>query len=75
MNTTTNGAMESQLRAFYLDWFNNYLSIGGIAEHHGLDVDDAKQMIGMGRIYHARHVEHCRIVSDLLDALPATPNK
>ena len=64
MNITTNGTMESQLRAFYLDWFNNYLSIGCIAEHHSLDVDDAKQMMAMGRIYHARHVEYWREVRE-----------
>lgn len=69
MDITRNGTLESQLRAFYLDWFNNYLSIGCIAEHHGLDVDDAKQMIAMGRIYHARHVADLEDINALMGAL------
>ena len=49
--------MNKQLREFYLDWFNNYLTVEKIAEHHGLDVDDAKALINMGRYLHHRHVE------------------
>jgi hypothetical protein len=49
--------MNKQLREFYLDWFNNYLTVEKIAEHHGLDVDDAKALISMGRYMHHRHVE------------------
>jgi len=68
MDITFDGTLESQLRAFYLDWFNNYLSIGCIAEHHGLDVDDAKQMIGMGRVYHARFVADLEDINTLMGA-------
>jgi hypothetical protein len=49
--------MGDQLIEFYLDWFNNYLTVEKIAEHHGLDVDDAKALIRMGRYMHHRHVE------------------
>ena len=49
--------MGDQLIEFYLDWFNNYLTVEKIAEHHGLDVDDAKALISMGRHMHYRHVE------------------
>lgn len=49
--------MNKQLREFYLDWFNNYLTIEKIAEHHGLDVDDAKTLISMGRYMHHRHID------------------
>tara|TARA_R110000851_G_scaffold86723_3_gene188846 strand:- start:1535 stop:1723 length:189 start_codon:yes stop_codon:yes gene_type:complete len=49
--------MSVQVIDFYLDWFNNYLTVEKIAEHHGLDVDDAKALISMGRHMHYRHVE------------------
>ena len=49
--------MSVQVIDFYLDWFNNYLTVEKIAEHHGLDVDDAKALISMGRYMHHRHVE------------------
>ena len=49
--------MGDQLIEFYLDWFNNYLTVEKIAEHHGLDVDDAKTLISMGQHMHHRHVE------------------
>tara|TARA_B110000261_G_scaffold79412_1_gene91368 strand:+ start:1076 stop:1255 length:180 start_codon:yes stop_codon:yes gene_type:complete len=49
--------MSTQVIDFYLDWFNNYLTIDKIAEHHGLDVDDAKALINMGRYMHNKHVD------------------
>ena len=49
--------MSVQVIDFYLDWLYNYLTVDKIAEHHGLDVDDAKALISMGRYMHHRHVE------------------
>jgi len=49
--------MSVQVIDFYLDWVNNYLTVETMAEHHGLDVDDAKALISMGRYMHHRHVE------------------
>ena len=49
--------MNKQIIEFYLDWVNNYLTVETMAEHHGLDVDDAKTLISMGRYMHHRHVE------------------
>jgi len=49
--------MNKQIIEFYLDWVNNYLTVETMAEHHGLDVDDAKALISMGRYMHHRHVE------------------
>ena len=49
--------MSVQVIDFYLDWFNNYLTVEKIAEHHGLDLDDAKALISMGRYMHHRNVE------------------
>jgi len=52
--------MSVQVIDFYLDWFNNYLTVEKLAEHHGLDVDDAQALINMGRYMHHRHVERIK---------------
>ena len=49
--------MNKQLREFYLDWFNNYLTVEKIAEHHGLDVEHARLLIGIGRDAHQEYIE------------------
>jgi len=49
--------MSIQIIDFYLDWFNNYLTIEKIAEHHGLEVDEAKALITMGRYMHHRYID------------------
>lgn len=40
------------LQAFYLDYFNNYLTVGAIAEAHGLTETQAAVLIRVGREVH-----------------------
>ena len=49
--------MNKQLREFYLDWFNNYLTIEKMAEHHDLDVEHARTLIGIGRDAHQQYID------------------
>ena len=49
--------MNKQLREFYLDWFNNYLTVEKMAEHHDLDVEHARTLIGIGRDAHQQYIE------------------
>lgn len=49
--------MNKQLREFYLDWLNNYLTVETLAEHHGLDVEQARALINMGRDAHELYVK------------------
>ena len=49
--------MSVQIIDFYLDWFDSYLTIEKIAEHHGLDVEEAKALISMGRYMHHRYID------------------
>lgn len=37
------------LESLYLDWVNNFLSIEGFANHYGLEVDHAKQLIELSK--------------------------
>ncbi len=41
-----------QLQAAYLDYINDYLTIEVYAEHNGLAVDEAKQIIAIGKGLH-----------------------
>ena len=42
----------NELKEMYLDWYNNYLTVDKIAEHHGLESDDMDKLIDLGRRYH-----------------------
>jgi len=48
--------MNKQLRDFYLDWFNNYLTVEKMAEHNGITVTDAQILIDLGRTYHEKRI-------------------
>lgn len=41
-----------ECEAFYLDWFNNYLTVGKIAEHYGIETTRAYILINYGRQKH-----------------------
>jgi hypothetical protein len=45
------------LRMFYIEWVNNYLTIGKIAEHNGITENDCYWLIEQGRRYHEDYVE------------------
>lgn len=51
MNTQAqaNPNMREVLKAVYLDWINNYLSIQAYAEHNGLTVEEAEKLIMLAR--------------------------
>ena len=48
--------MNKYLREFFLDYFNNYLTIDKLAEHHGLTVEHATLLVSMGRDAHESYV-------------------
>jgi hypothetical protein len=50
--------MGDQLQAFYLDYFNNYLTVDCIAEHNGMAKEHANELIKMGRLIHEIRVGH-----------------
>ena len=39
-----------ELELFYLDWFNNFLSVKKFAEFYGMSEDKAIILIDMGRV-------------------------
>jgi hypothetical protein len=40
------------LQEIYLDWFNNFVTLQGFADHYGLSVDDADKLIAICRNVH-----------------------
>ena len=49
--------MNKQLREFYLDWVNNYLTVETMAMHYGLDVRHARILIDIGRDAHQQYID------------------
>ena len=37
------------LTALYLDWVNNYLTMGVFAEHHGLTCEQAENLVKLAK--------------------------
>jgi len=46
-----------KLRAMYLDFFDNYMSVEKFAEDSKITVKDATTLLEMGERYHDEHVE------------------
>ena len=47
--------IKNDIRAFYLDYVNNYLTIAKLAEDYGIDPEAARHLIDWGRQYHNEH--------------------
>jgi hypothetical protein len=43
---------KSELKELYLDWYNNYLTVGKFAEHHGTEERDMVYLLDLGKKYH-----------------------
>jgi len=50
--------MRSQLKEFYLDYVNNYLSVAKIAEHNEIAYKYAENLINIGRVLHNADCEY-----------------
>jgi hypothetical protein len=50
--------MRSQLKEFYLDYVNNYLSVAKIAEHNEIAYKYAETLINIGRVLHNADYEY-----------------
>ena len=48
--------MRDYLKALYLDYVNNFLTVQGFADHHGLPLNEAEDIINQGRKYHVEDV-------------------
>ncbi len=45
----------SKFESYYLDYFNNFLTVGGFADYYGISDEEAERRISIGRkIHHKR---------------------
>jgi len=51
------GTTQKFLQAFYLEYFNDYLTVEKMAEHNYLTIKDTQALIDMGRTIHWAKVE------------------
>lgn len=50
------GESNAFLRALYLDWTNNFLTVGRFCEHYGIgDINVGRAVINLGRILHEEY--------------------
>jgi len=46
------------LKAFYLEWCNNYLTTAKFAEHNGLTINQAECLLTLAtQVFHSNHPE------------------
>jgi hypothetical protein len=50
-------AVKDALKATYLDWVNNYLTVKTMAEHYEVEVGTMMHLIGLGKSAHIAHVD------------------
>lgn len=49
--------MKQKLIDFYLDWVNNFISVGQMAEHYEITLGECTKLITIGQKYHELNVE------------------
>lgn len=53
--------MKKQLIEFYTDWVNHFLTVERLADYYDIEVDDALELISIGKKYHEQNVELYKI--------------
>ena len=49
--------MKQKLIDFYLDWFNDFLTVEKLADYYGIEPSRAHRMIICGRFFHNQKTE------------------
>ena len=49
----------------YLDWVNNFLTIGRFSEYYGLDEEDAKDLLKLAKKCHEQRVDYLKDIEEL----------
>ena len=47
----------TELKELYIDWYNNYLTVGKFAEHHGMQEEDMEKILDPRKkfVYYDEH--------------------
>jgi hypothetical protein len=57
--------LRDTLADLYLDWVNNFLTIGRFSEYYGLDEDDAKDLLKLAKKCHEQRVDYLKDIEEL----------
>jgi hypothetical protein len=56
--------LRDTLADLYLDWVNNFLTIGRFSEYYGLDEDDAKELLKLAKKCHEQRVDFLKDIEE-----------
>ena len=57
--------LRETLADLYLDWVNNFLTIGRFSEYYGLDEEDAKDLLKLAKKCHEQRVDYLKDIEEL----------
>jgi len=57
--------LRDTLADLYLDWVNNFLTIGRFSEYYGLDEEDAKDLLKLAKKCHEQRVDYLKDIKEL----------
>lgn len=49
-------SVRDELLAFYVEWLNDFITIAGIADYHGITQDEAERRIAEGQMFYSQQV-------------------
>jgi hypothetical protein len=53
--------MHAQLRAMYLDYVNNWITVEAFADHHLMSIPKMRVLLSMGREFQNEYAELCKV--------------
>jgi hypothetical protein len=57
--------LRDTLADLYLDWVNNFLTIGRFSEYYGLDEEDSKELLKLAKKCHEQRVDYLKDIEEL----------
>jgi hypothetical protein len=56
--------LRDTLADLYLDWVNNFLTIGRFSEYYGLDEEDSKELLKLAKKCHEQRVDYLKDIEE-----------
>jgi hypothetical protein len=56
--------LRDTLADLYLDWVNNFLTIGRFSEYYGLDEEDARELLKLAKKCHEQRVDYLKDIEE-----------
>ena len=56
--------LRDTLADLYLDWVNNFLTIGRFSEYYGLDEEDSRELLKLAKKCHEQRVDFLKDIEE-----------